>query len=122
VVLETLTIADAVELAIVERNGFVESRHAGAAVVLSADGDILAQHGDAEALILPRSSLKPLQAIAAVTAGAALEGEQLALGTATAAPTGTSRSSARCSRPAGSTRTISDARSRGRPTPPHAAT
>ncbi len=80
--LETLTIADAVELAIVERNGFVESRHAGAAVVLSADGDILAQHGDAEALILPRSSLKPLQAIAAVTAGAALEGEQLALGTA----------------------------------------
>jgi len=81
-VLETLTIADAVELAIVERNGFVESRHAGAAVVLSADGDILAQHGDAEALILPRSSLKPLQAIAAVTAGAALEGEQLALGTA----------------------------------------
>jgi L-asparaginase II len=81
-VLETLTIADAVELAIVERNGFVESRHAGAAVVLSPDGDVVAQHGNAEALILPRSSLKPLQAIASVTAGAALEGQQLALGTA----------------------------------------
>lgn len=80
--LETLSIADAVELAIVERNGFVESRHAGAAVVLSSDGEVVAQHGDAEALILPRSSLKPLQAIAGVTAGAALEGEQLALGTA----------------------------------------
>jgi len=81
-VLETLTIADAVELAIVERNGFVESRHAGAAVVLSPEGEVIAQHGNAEALILPRSSLKPLQAIASVTAGAALEGEQLALGTA----------------------------------------
>ena len=80
--LETLTIADAVELAIVERNGFVESRHAGAAVVLSPEGEVIAQHGNAEALILPRSSLKPLQAIASVTAGAALEGEQLALGTA----------------------------------------
>ncbi|WP_313356873.1 asparaginase [Microbacterium sp.] len=80
--LETLTIADAVELAIVERNGFVESRHAGAAVVLSPDGDVVAQHGNADALILPRSSLKPLQAIASVTAGATLEGEQLALGTA----------------------------------------
>lgn len=80
--LETLSIADAVELAIVERNGFVESRHAGAAVVLSSDGEVVAQHGDAEALILPRSSLKPLQAIAGVTAGAALEGEQLGLGTA----------------------------------------
>ncbi|MGW9626969.1 asparaginase [Microbacterium sp. NPDC055521] len=80
--LETLTIADAVELAIVERNGFVESRHAGAAVVLSPEGDVVAQHGNADALILPRSSLKPLQAIASVTAGAALEGEQLALGTA----------------------------------------
>lgn len=55
----------------------MESRHAGAAVVLSPDGEVIAQHGNAEALILPRSSLKPLQAIASVTAGASLEGEQL---------------------------------------------
>ena len=80
--LETLTVRDAVELAVVERSGFVESRHAGAAVVLSPEGDIVAQHGNADALILPRSSLKPLQAVASLTAGAALEGEQLALGTA----------------------------------------
>ena len=80
--LQTLTVRDAVELAVVERSGFVESRHAGAAVVLSPDGEVVAVHGDAGALILPRSSLKPLQAVAAVTAGAALEGEQLALGTA----------------------------------------
>ena len=41
------------------------------------------------ALVLPRSSLKPLQAIACVTAGAALEGERLAL--ATASHSGTDR-------------------------------
>lgn len=81
-VLETLTVQDAVELAVVERSGFVESRHAGAAVVLSPDGEVIARHGNADALILPRSSLKPLQAVACITAGAALEGEQLALSTA----------------------------------------
>ncbi|MDT0156883.1 asparaginase [Microbacterium sp. ARD32] len=80
--LETLTVRDAVELAVVERSGFVESRHAGAAVVLSPEGEVIAQHGNPDALILPRSSLKPLQAVASLTAGAVLEGEQLALGTA----------------------------------------
>ncbi|HWV49417.1 MAG TPA: asparaginase, partial [Microbacterium sp.] len=77
--LETLTAADAVELAVVERSGFIESRHVGAAVVLSPEGDVIAAHGNADALILPRSSLKPLQAVACITAGAPLEGEQLAL-------------------------------------------
>lgn len=90
--LETLTVQDAVELAVVERSGFVESRHAGAAVVLSADGEIIARHGNPDALILPRSSLKPLQAIACITAGAVLEGEQLAM--ATASHTGTDRHAA----------------------------
>lgn len=90
--LETLALADAVELAVVERSGFVESRHAGAAVVLSPDGDVAAAHGSTEALILPRSALKPLQAVACVTAGAALEGEQLAM--ATASHTGTHRHAA----------------------------
>lgn len=87
--LETLTVQDAVELAVVERSGFVESRHAGAAVVLSPDGDVVARHGNADALILPRSSLKPLQAVACITAGAVLEGEQLAM--STASHTGTDR-------------------------------
>ncbi|MGW8484127.1 asparaginase [Microbacterium sp. NPDC055903] len=80
--LETITLADAVELAVVERSGFIESRHAGVAVVLSPEGEVVASHGNADALVLPRSSLKPLQAVACVTAGAALEGEQLALSTA----------------------------------------
>lgn len=87
--LETLTFADAVELAVVERSGFVESRHAGAAIVLSPDGDVVTRLGNTDALILPRSSLKPLQAVACVTAGAELVGEQLAL--ATASHVGTDR-------------------------------
>ena len=86
---QTLTVQDAVELAVVERNGFIESRHIGAAVVLSPEGEIVIRHGNADALVLPRSSLKPLQAIACLTAGAPLEGEQLGL--ATASHTGTDR-------------------------------
>lgn len=80
--LETITVQDSVELAVVERSGFIESRHAGAAVVLSSDGEVVARYGNADALILPRSSLKPLQAIACITAGAVLDGEHLAMSTA----------------------------------------
>lgn len=87
--LETFTVADAVELAVVDRSGFVESRHAGAAIVLSSDGEVVGRWGNPDALILPRSSLKPLQAVACITAGAELAGEQLAL--ATASHVGTDR-------------------------------
>ncbi|MCP2637367.1 asparaginase [Microbacterium sp. HD4P20] len=78
----TFAAADAVELAVVERSGFIESRHAGIAIVLAPDGTIAEKRGDPSALILPRSSLKPLQALACVSAGAQLEGERLALSTA----------------------------------------
>lgn len=87
--LETLTAADAVELAVVERSGFIESRHVGSAIVLSPDGDVVRRLGNPDALILPRSSLKPLQAVACVTAGAELAGEQLAI--ASASHVGTDR-------------------------------
>ncbi|MGV2983396.1 asparaginase [Microbacterium sp. AGC85] len=87
--LETLTVADAVELAVVERSGFIESRHAGSAIVLTPDGDVVKRLGNPDALILPRSSLKPLQAVACVTAGAELSGAQLAM--STASHTGTDR-------------------------------
>lgn len=87
--LETFTAQDAVELATVERSGFIESRHVGSAVVLSPDGEIVRRLGNPDALVLPRSSLKPLQAVACVTAGAELAGEQLAL--ATASHVGTDR-------------------------------
>ncbi len=86
---QTFSVPSAVELAVVERSGFVESRHAGSAIVVDADGVVIETLGDVEAPILPRSSLKPLQALACVTAGASLEGERLAL--ATASHSGTDR-------------------------------
>lgn len=79
---ETLTFPGAVELAVIDRGGFIESRHAGAAIVLSPEGDVAARYGDTSALILPRSTLKPLQAAASILAGATPEGVQLALSTA----------------------------------------
>lgn len=86
---QTFAAADAVELAVVDRSGFVESRHSGIAVVLAPDGTIAAKLGDPSSLILPRSSLKPLQALACLAAGAPLEGERLGL--ATASHSGTDR-------------------------------
>ncbi|GAB3277068.1 asparaginase [Microbacterium lacusdiani] len=84
---ETFSVQDSVELAVVERNGFVESRHAGSAIVLAPSGEIVASLGNPDALILPRSSLKPLQAVACLTAGAELAGERMALSTASHAGT-----------------------------------
>ena len=52
-VVQTLTVQDAVELAVVERNGFIESRHIGAAVVLSPEGEVVVRHGNSDALVLP---------------------------------------------------------------------
>lgn len=79
---QTFPVSSAVELAVVERSGFIESRHAGAAIVMDPEGVVAETLGDTEALILPRSSLKPLQALGCVTAGAPLEGVRLALATA----------------------------------------
>jgi L-asparaginase II len=79
--------ADPVELAVVDRSGFVESRHFGVAVVLGPDGSVVRSLGDPGAVILPRSSMKPLQAVACLSAGASLEGAALALSTASHAGT-----------------------------------
>lgn len=83
------TAPDAAELAVVERSGFVESRHHGIAVVLAPDGSEQITLGDPGAMILPRSSMKPLQALACLSAGAELAGERLAL--SMASHTGTDR-------------------------------
>lgn len=79
---ETFTVADAVELAVVERSGFVESRHAGSAVVLNADGGLLRALGDVTTPVFPRSSMKPFQAIAVMASGVTLRGEDAAVATA----------------------------------------
>lgn len=85
--LKPLTLDGSVELALLQRSGMVESRHVGAAVIVSADGTVLRELGDSGALIYPRSSLKPLQAVAVLRSGVRLNGEQLVLATASHAGT-----------------------------------
>jgi L-asparaginase II len=87
--LETFPVSAADELAVVERGGFIESRHSGSAIVLSPDGTVVRTLGDLSALILPRSTLKPFQAIASLSTGLELNPEQLGL--ATASHSGTAR-------------------------------
>ncbi|RFA14531.1 hypothetical protein B7R22_09645 [Subtercola boreus] len=74
-----------------ERSGFVESRHVGSAVVLSPAGDILSTLGDPSAPIIPRSCLKPFQALAVLRgldgSGVSLDAVQTVLATASHAGT-----------------------------------
>jgi len=79
--------AESVELAIVERSRFVESRHAGSAVVLGPDGDIVRTLGAPDKPVFPRSSMKPFQAVAVMGAGVPLEGASAVLATASHAGT-----------------------------------
>lgn len=69
-------------LAHVVRNGFVESVHAGHAVIVDAEGAVLRSWGCPEQPILPRSANKPLLAAGMVAAGLDLSGEQLAIAAA----------------------------------------
>ncbi len=70
-------------LAEVVRSGIVESRHRGSVVALAADGSRVLALGDVDAPVFPRSSLKPLQALAMLRAGwEPQSAEQLALVTA----------------------------------------
>ena len=66
-------------LARVVRSGVTEARHEGAVAVVTPDGAVLASHGDIDRSYYIRSSAKPFQAMAALTAGAAFEPEQLAV-------------------------------------------
>ncbi|MEV8372892.1 asparaginase [Kribbella sp. NPDC056861] len=69
-----------VELAEVVRSGFVESRHFGLAVAIDPDGKQVFAAGDVDAVVLPRSTAKPLQAVGCIVAGAELDGEETAIG------------------------------------------
>jgi len=79
---ETFSVDDAVELAVVERSGFVESRHAGSAIVLGTSGEVLRTLGDVTSPVYPRSAMKPFQAIASMASGVTLRGEDAAIATA----------------------------------------
>ncbi|WAC67327.1 asparaginase [Agrococcus sp. SL85] len=98
-------------LAVVERDGFVESEHRGVAVVLDPDGRVIERHGDVALPFLARSALKPLYAASIVEAGlvdlepawaalasASHHGEQVHVDTATAmaAALGVDEAALRC--------------------------
>jgi len=54
----------------VTRGPVVESRHEGIACVAKSDGTVIASWGEIDAAILPRSAVKPIQAIPFVESGA----------------------------------------------------
>ncbi|HUN36101.1 MAG TPA: asparaginase [Trebonia sp.] len=72
-------MTDLPELAAVRRNGVIESRHFGSLIALGSDGQVAVSLGDPDGLVLPRSTVKPAQALAALTAGAPLAGPRLAI-------------------------------------------
>lgn len=73
-------IADAYEpVAITSRSGFDESVHFGAVVALGPGGEVEFAVGDPTVAVYPRSSNKPMQAVAMVRAGLALPPDLLAL-------------------------------------------
>lgn len=66
-------------VAITRRSGCDESVHYGAVVGIAANGDIEFTVGDPTTSVYPRSSNKPMQAVAMVRAGLQLPSELLAL-------------------------------------------
>src|SRR5689334_1813412 len=75
-VLESVVVAEVV------RSGFVEGHHHGSVVVTRADGSVDWSLGVVDRPMSPRSSNKPLQAVGMLRAGLDLDGELLALASA----------------------------------------
>jgi L-asparaginase II len=70
---------NAVPVAEIVRNGFVEGHHYGSLVALGADGSVAWALGDEDVPVLPRSCNKPVQALGMVRVGLDLPPELLAL-------------------------------------------
>jgi L-asparaginase II len=70
---------NAVPVAEIVRNGFVEGHHYGSVVALGSDGTIAWSVGEADVPVLPRSCNKPIQALGMVRLGLDLPPELLAL-------------------------------------------
>jgi len=75
----TATPQASIELAVVDRSGFVESRHLGSAAVVAADGQTLAALGDVASPVLAGAALAPVQAMTAVSMVPDLADEQVAI-------------------------------------------
>ncbi|WP_147103946.1 asparaginase [Nesterenkonia populi] len=76
---QTASAADSAELAVVTRAGIVESRHLGSAVLVRPDGSVAHSLGAPGKVMFPRSTLKPLQAIASLRTGALISPEAVAI-------------------------------------------
>ena len=63
----------------VVRSGFVEARHTGSVLAVTADGATVLAVGDVAAPVFPRSCLKPLQAVGMLRAGLDIDDTGLAL-------------------------------------------
>ena len=71
-----------VAIAEIVRSGFVEGHHYGSVVALAADGTVDWSIGDVESAMFPRSCNKPLQSVGMLRAGLDIDGELLALASA----------------------------------------
>jgi L-asparaginase II len=71
-----------VPLAEIVRSGFTEGHHLGRLVIIAPDGTVETAFGDVDAVMLPRSSNKPMQAVAMLESGLDATGELLALAAA----------------------------------------
>lgn len=66
----------------VRRSGLVESVHTGHVVIVDGSGSVYAALGDPDVLVYPRSTVKPVQALAMLEAGLDIDGPWLALAAA----------------------------------------
>lgn len=79
---EWLRAEDATVVASIERDGHSESVHHGIAVVVDSQGAPLLEVGNPQAVVYPRSTLKPLQTLAVLRTGVELTDQEIALATA----------------------------------------
>lgn len=68
-----------VQLAVVTRNGLIESRHFGSAVLIDPTGSVVTSIGETNAAFYARSAIKPLQAEGVLTLGVAVPDDCLAV-------------------------------------------
>jgi L-asparaginase II len=77
-----LGASDSLALAFLLRDGVTESIHHGIVAVVDQDGNSLLERGNTKAPVYPRSTLKPLQALAVLKTGVTLTGVETVLTTA----------------------------------------
>ena len=79
--LHPLGVSDGAVVAELVRDSVVESLHLGVVAVADSSGTLLLEKGDTEAVVFPRSTLKPLQALAMLSTGVEFSSLELALST-----------------------------------------